>query len=41
LQRKYRRLVVRWERRNKYWEGFLLTALVVFWAGKLSSLGLC
>ena len=23
LQRKYRRLVVRWERRMKYWEGFL------------------
>ncbi len=27
LQRKYRRLVVRWERRNKYWKGFVMFAV--------------
>lgn len=31
FQRKYRRLVVRWERRKKYWEGFLILAVCLFW----------
>jgi len=31
FRRKYRRLVVRWERRNKYWEGFLILAVCLFW----------
>ncbi len=31
LQRKYRRLVVRWERRMKYWEGFLTMGILVYW----------
>jgi hypothetical protein len=35
LQRKFRRIVVRWERKRKYWEGFLTMALVVFWAFKI------
>lgn len=35
LQRKYRRLVVRWERRNRYWEGFILIALCMFWVNLL------
>lgn len=41
LQRKYRRLVVRWERRKKYWEGFLHIALIVFWLERLQRLGCC
>lgn len=41
LQRKYRRLVVRWERRKKYWEGFLNFALIFFWIEKLKRLGCC
>jgi len=35
LQRKYRRIVVRWERRKRYWEGFLSLALIFFWTAKL------
>jgi transposase len=35
LQRKFRRLVVRWERKNKYWEGFILFALCIFWVNLL------
>ena len=35
LQRKFRRIAVRWERRKKYWEGFLTTALVLLWLGRL------
>lgn len=31
LQRKYRRLVVRWERRLSYWKGFLNLSLIFFW----------
>jgi transposase len=31
LQRKYRRLVVRWERRFCYWKGFLSLSLIFFW----------
>ena len=35
LQRKFRRIVVRWERKKKYWEGFLTTSLIIFWTCKL------
>ncbi len=35
LQRKYRRLVVRWERKNRYWEGFVLIAFCMFWVNLL------
>lgn len=31
LQRKYRRLVVRWERNLAYWKGFLNLSLIFFW----------
>jgi hypothetical protein len=31
LQRKYRRLAVRWERRIKYWEGFLTLGILLYW----------
>src|SRR5688572_25879776 len=31
LQRKFRRLAVRWERRTRYWKGFLTFALITFW----------
>jgi transposase len=41
LQRKYRRLVVRWERRKRYWEGFLNFALIFFWIERLERLGCC
>lgn len=36
LQRKYRRLVVRWERRNKYWKGFVMVAVCLFWLNLLT-----
>lgn len=35
LQRKFRRLVVRWERRTRYWEGFLTFGLITFWMDRL------
>ena len=35
LQRKFRRLAVRWERRVCYWKGFLTLGLVIFWINKL------
>lgn len=35
LQRKFRRLVVRWERKVRYWKGFLALSLIVFWVNKL------
>jgi len=37
LQRKFRRLVARWERRTKYWRGFLTFGLVGFWLNRLVS----
>ncbi len=36
LQRKYRRLVVRWERRNKYWNGFVMFAVCLLWVNPLT-----
>jgi hypothetical protein len=39
LQRKFRRLVVRWERKMKYWEGFLTLGLMMYWIQKSCSLG--
>ncbi len=41
LQRKYRRLVVRWERRMKYWEGFLGLGILLYWVRELIKWGLC
>ena len=35
MQRKFRRLVVRWERRRKYWEGFILLGIIMMWVEKL------
>ena len=35
LQRKFRRLVVRWERRMPYWRGFLIFGLITFWIDRL------
>lgn len=35
LQRKFRRLVVRWERRTRYWRGFLTFGLITFWMERL------
>jgi hypothetical protein len=35
LQRKFRRVAVRWEREPKYWEGFLTSALIVFWMHRI------
>jgi transposase len=35
FQRKYRRLSVRWERRNKYWKGFIIVAVCLFWVNLL------
>lgn len=35
LQRKFRRLVVRWERRVLYWKGLLNFGLIKFWMDRL------
>ena len=35
FQRKYRRLVVRWERRDKYWNGFIMVAVCLLWINLL------
>ncbi len=35
LQRKFRKVVIRWERKMKYWKGFLTPALIKFWIDKL------
>ena len=35
LQRKFRRLVARWERKVKYWRGFLSFSLIGFWINRL------
>lgn len=35
LQKKYRRLVVRWERKNRYWLGFVLLALCMMWIERI------
>lgn len=40
LQRKYRRLVVRWERRMRYWEGFLTLGILLYWVRERSLFGL-
>ena len=34
-QRKFRRLVVRWERNPVYWQGFVLLAICFMWLEKL------
>lgn len=31
LQKKFRRLVVRWERRDPYWDGFVMLAVCLMW----------
>jgi len=36
LQRKFRRIVCRWERKSLFWRGFLQAALVLFWTTKIS-----
>jgi hypothetical protein len=42
LQRKFRRVNLRWERKMVYWKGFLQWALIKFWMGKIRNyLGLC
>lgn len=35
LQRKFRRLVVRWERRNNYWQGFLAFCVCYLWIERI------
>lgn len=35
LQRKFRRLAVRWERKTRYWKGFLTFSLIIFWVDRL------
>jgi transposase len=35
LQRKFRRLCVRWERRTKYWNGFVELAISFMWLTKM------
>jgi transposase len=37
LQIKFRRLAVRWERKNKYWRGFLCLALCLLWIERILS----
>lgn len=38
LQRKFRRLVVRWERRLTFWKGFLNLSFIFFWISKIITL---
>lgn len=40
LQRKYRRLVIRWERRMRYWEGFLMLGVLLYWVRESVLFGL-
>jgi hypothetical protein len=40
MQRKYRRLVVRWERKMKYWESFLGLGILLYWTRELVKWGL-
>jgi len=35
LQRKFRRLAIRWERKTRFWKGFLTFSLISFWIDKL------
>ncbi len=35
LQRKFRRLAIRSERKARYWKGFLTFSLISFWMNKL------
>lgn len=35
MQRKFRRLVARWERRDLYWNGFLQISIIMIWVDKL------
>lgn len=35
LQRKFRRITIRWERKWKYWTGFLSMSLIMFWIDKI------
>jgi transposase len=35
MQRKYRRLVARWERRDLYWNGFLQLSIIMIWLERL------
>lgn len=35
MQRKYRRLVARWERKDEYWNGFLQISIIMIWVDKL------
>lgn len=37
LQKKFRRIVCRWERKPVFWRGFLQTALIVFWVTKIAA----
>ena len=37
LQIKYRRIAVRWERKNKYWRGFLCLAQSLLWLERILS----
>jgi transposase len=35
MQRKFRRLAIRWERKTKYWEGLVQLSIVMMWVDKL------
>lgn len=37
LQRKFRRVNLRWERKMVYWQGFLYWALIIFWMRKIGN----
>jgi len=39
MQRKFRRLCIRWERRPQYWDGFMLLGIAWMWITRLNSLG--
>ena len=35
MQRKFRRLCIRWERRDRYWDGFIQLAISWMWLNRL------
>ena len=40
IQRKFRRLNIRWERRSKYWDGFMMLGISLIWITKLEGLNI-
>jgi len=35
MQKKFRRLCIKWERRRQYWNGFIMLGIALMWMGRL------